>query len=105
MSILQGTTPSLRFKIPSAKFLVSDIVKLEFYILHDGKSSIKGLSDVTIDIDENSFSYSFTELETLAMKPGKPIMYQFRFKFRDGSIVGTKKGAIAVEDLYSEEVM
>ncbi len=103
--ILQGTTPSLEIKIDTSDFLVSDVVKLELAMLHNGTLTTYGLNDVTVDAEENSFIYTFTEEETLALTPNKPLFYQLRFMFTNGSIVGTKRLQLQVADLYSEEVM
>ena len=105
MSILQGTTPSLKIKIKKVDFLVGDVVKLEFGIFHDGRQYLKGLGDVIIDSEENSFTYVFSEEETLAMNPKKKMSHQHRFMFADGSITGTKEKTITIEDLRSKEVM
>lgn len=103
--ILQGTTPSLKIKINTDDFLVSDVIKLELTTWHKGEITIKGLSDVTVDTEENAFIYQFTEEETLALTPSSPLRYQLRFMFGDGSIVGTSKMTLRVADLFSEEVM
>lgn len=103
--ILQGTTPGLKIKIKTTDFLMSDVTKLEFTIRHNGVKTIKDLNDVTVDTTENSFTYTFTEAETLALIPKKPLWYQCRFMFQDGSIVGTAKMSVNVTDLISEEVM
>ena len=104
-SILQGTTPSLKIKISTSDFLVGDVVKLEFGIFHNGKQNIYGLSDVDIDTNENSFTYHFTEEQTLGLNPNKSIVYQLRFYFSDSNIVGTTKMILSVDDLCSREVM
>lgn len=103
--ILQGTTPSIKIKINTDDFLVSDVVKLEFAICQGNSVNIKGLSDVAVDTEDNAFTYTFTEEETLAMIPSTPLRYQLRFMFGDGSIVGTSKMTLRVADLFSEEVM
>lgn len=104
-SILQGTTPSITFNISEEDFAVSDVVKLELVFSNNGKVETKGLSDVTIDADANSITYTFTEAETLALAPTARLYYQLRFGFQDGSIVGTKKASIDVSDLISEEAL
>lgn len=103
--ILQGTTPSLEIKINTADFDVSDVIKLELTMVNGGTPAKYGLDDVTVDTDENSFVYKFTEAETLALIPGRQLYYQLRFMFADGTIVGTKKMMIQVADLYSKDVM
>lgn len=60
---------------------------------------------MTADTSDNSFNYKFTEEETLALNPKKSLVYQLRFMFADGSIVGTEEASIAVADLRSKEVM
>jgi len=104
-SILQGTTPSLEIKIASTDFSVTDVVELEFTFQNGSMTLIKGLGDVSVDAQNNSFTYTFTELETLALVPSAMLFYQLRFGFQDGSIVGTKKASLRVDDLISEAVM
>ena len=103
--ILQGTTPSLELKIKKEDFNVLDVIKLELVMRHNGVMTIYGLGDVSVDTETNSFTYKFTEEETLAMVPKKSITYQLRFMFADGSIVGTKPMVLEVADLLSEDVM
>lgn len=104
-SILQGTTPSITFNISEEDFAVSDVTKLELVFSNNGKTETKGLSDVTLDADANSITYTFTEAETLALAPTARLYYQLRFGFADGSIIGTKKASIDVSDLISEEAL
>ena len=101
-SILQGTTPSLEIKISPDDFAVSDVTKLELTFSNMGTVTIHGLDEVTVDADENSFTYAFTQAETLALSPTSVLYWQARFAFQDGSIVGTAKDAINVSDLISE---
>lgn len=103
--ILQGTTPSLEIKINTEDFSVGDVVKLEMTMLNGATTATKSLSDMTVDTEANSFVYKFTEAETLALVPNRPLYYQIRFLFADGTIVGTKPMQIQVANLYSEEVM
>lgn len=104
-SILQGTTPSLEITIKPEDFAVSDVVKLEFVLKGGGLDIMKGLADVTLDAEENSITYKFSEAETLALDPKQHLYYQLRFSFPDGSIIGTRKASLRVEDLISEAVM
>lgn len=103
--ILQGTTPSLEIKINTEDFSVGDVIKLELTMLNGETSMTRGLSDMTVDTEANSFTYKFTEAETFALVPKRPLYYQLRFLFADGTIVGTKPMSIQVADLYSEDVM
>lgn len=104
-SILQGTTPSLEITISTEDFAVTDVQKLELVLQNGSNILKKGLTDVTLDADANSFTYTFTESETLQLKPQHSLTYQLRFQFQDGSIVGTKKASLRVDDLISEAVM
>lgn len=104
-SILQGTTPSLTIKISTDDFLVTDVTALELTFQNKGAAVTHDLSSVTIDAEENSFTYRFSETETLALSPTSSLYWQARFGFADGSIVGTVKQAINVSDLISEAVM
>lgn len=103
--ILQGTTPSLEIKINTEDFAVGDVIKLELTMLNGETTTTKSLSDMTVDTEANSFVYKFTEAETLALIPNRPLYYQIRFLFADGTIVGTKPMQIQVANLYSEDVM
>ena len=103
--ILQGTTPSLEIKINTEDLSVGDVIKLELVMLNGETTTKKSLSDMTVDTEANSFTYKFTEAETFALVPKRPLYYQLRFLFADGTIVGTKPMSIQVADLYSEDVM
>lgn len=102
--ILQGTTPSLEIKIDPEDFSVGDVTVLEL-TFKCGETWTKGLSDVTVDADANSFTYHFTQAETLKLDPRKVLYYQLRFKFQDGSVVGTVKERLNIADLMSEETI
>lgn len=104
-SILQGTTPSLAISISAEDFSVSDVTKLELVLQNGSTVWKKGLTDVTLDAEANSITYTFTESETLQLRPQNSLVYQLRFQFQDGSIVGTKKASLRVDDLISEAVM
>lgn len=104
-SILQGTTPSLSVKIAQDDFLVESVTDLELVFQNGSVLLKKGLEDVATDTEENTFTYTFTEEETLSLTPASMLFYQLRFAFQDGSIVGTKKASLRVEDLISEVVM
>lgn len=104
-AILQGTTPSLEIIISSDDFAVSDVTKLELVFQNAGNTVKHDLDDVTINTTANSFTYQFTEAETLALSPASSLYWQMRFGFSDGSIVGTEKGSVNVSDLISEAVM
>ena len=102
-SILQGTTPTLEVVIDTDDFLVENVTAAELAIKYNGKTTIHGLQDLTVSVQNNSFSYKFQEAETLALAPEKEMRYQMRFKFGDGSIVGTEQIVLKVADLISEE--
>ena len=104
-SILQGTTPTLTIAIDPTDFEVSNIVALEFTVKQKTNVSIYGLSDVTLDTEENTISYTFTEAETLAFIPDILLTVQLRFLFADGSICGTNRINFNVNDLISTEVL
>ena len=103
--ILQGTTPSLEIIIDAHDFAVTDVVKLELTIENAGTVTIHDLTAVAVDAVANSFTYSFTQAETLALRPNDMMWYQLRFGFADGSIVGTRKASLRVSDLISEETL
>lgn len=104
-SILQGTTPSLEITIKPEDFAVSDVTALELALSNASTLVVKGLSDVTVDTEKNSFVYMFTQDETLALSASNRLYHQWRFKFADGNIAGTRKASIDIEDLMSEETL
>ena len=101
--ILQGTTPSLVLSIPE-DVPVSNVISAELVLEHKGTKQKHGLSDVTVDADENTFTYKFSEDETLVLDPNYPLRWQLRLKTSSG-IVGTEVETIDVLDLISEEKM
>lgn len=104
-SVLQGTTPSLTIQINETDFTVTDVIWLELTFQNSKTTWVKNLTDVVVNSEGNSFTYTFTETETLALSPVYMLFYQLRFGFDDGTIVGTKKASFKVEDLISEAVM
>jgi len=104
-AILQGTTPGIQLGIATTDFLVTDIAKLEFAVSNMGVLTRHGLDDVVLDAEHNTITYTFTEAETLALKPIDMLRYQLRCELTDGSIVGTEKMTLRVADLMSEAVM
>lgn len=102
MILLQGTTPPFVISVPEIP--VTSIIGIELMFYHKGAKTKHDLSDVTVDAEENTLTYNFTETETLALDPDFPLFWQLRIKTASG-IVGTLKEEINVEDLISEEVM
>jgi hypothetical protein len=101
--MLQGTTPELVITIPDP-IAVADIINVEYTMEHVGTKKIVYIDGVTLDPEENTIMYRFTERETLDMDPKQPLYWQLRIKTQDG-IFGTKKETVDVEDLLSEEAM
>lgn len=99
--ILQGTTPTIKAKVPSV-ININDIVGLELTIKNENMTTIKKLSDVQKDTEENAFSYHFSEDETLALRENSTLIIQYRFKLFGGDIVGTKQYKVPVANLISE---
>lgn len=104
-SILQGTTPTLTIAIDPTDFAVSDIVALELAVKQKTNITLYGLSDVTVDPDANTISYTFTQAETLAFIPGVWLSVQLRVCFADGNICGSEPMNFNVDDLISTEVL
>jgi hypothetical protein len=101
-SILQGTTPGLEIPIATTDFLVTDVTSLELKFSQGGVVTVHNLAELSVDADENSFTYHFSEAETLALDPDRPLVWQMRFWFEDGNIVGTEKMLLDVADLMGE---
>lgn len=103
-SILQGTTPTLTIEIDTEDFSVSDIVGLELAVKQQNTVTRYGLSDVTLDTEENTISYTFSEEETLAFIPDILLFVQARFILSGGNIVGTKLMSFNVDDFIGAGV-
>lgn len=101
--ILQGTTPQLIITIPETVPLTS-VIGVELTISHKDSKNIIGLDDVTVDSENNTITYTFTEAQTLALDPRFPVQWQLRLKTAS-VIVGTLVQSIKVYDLISEDVM
>jgi hypothetical protein len=101
-SILQGTTPGLEVPISSEDFLVTDVTSLELKFSQGGEVAVHNLAELTVDAEGNSFTYHFSEAETLALDPSRPLLWQMRFWFEDGNIVGTEQMLLDVADLIGE---
>lgn len=102
-TILQGTTPKLEIEMPEA-IAVDSVLGLELTFKHNDEVKIVDLSGVTVNTQTNTFTYHFTEEETLALDPRQPLFWQLRVKTSAG-ITGTAKAQISVLDLISEAVM
>jgi hypothetical protein len=104
--ILQGTTPTLTITVNPEELLLEDVTEIELTFQSGTQTpTMKSMSDLTIDTEANTLSYTFTETETLALSPSAMLIWQARFKLQSGVIVGTVKKSIKVIDLISEEVM
>ena len=105
-NILQGTTPSLKIKINDYYFKVLDVSELELKVWQDNKAIdlTFGLSDVEVNLTQNSFKLSFTEEQTLQMHPSSNLRWQMRVRLQNGEILGTRiSEPISVLALKSEE--
>lgn len=103
-SILQGTTPTLTLEFDTADLSVANIESLELAIKQQETVTVYGLSDVIIDTEANSISFSFTDTETLAFAPDMLIFAQARFFLNDGNVVGTRVMAFNVEEFIGAGV-
>lgn len=102
-AILQGTTPSLTITIPE-EITVDEITALELTFKQAFGVSVHHLADVSLDIEDNTITYAFSEAETLALSPAAPLLWQLRIQTTDG-IFGTPQNRINVLDLISQEAM
>lgn len=103
-SILQGTTPTLTLEFEPADLSVANIVGLEFAVKQQKTVAVYGLSDVTLDTEENSISYTFSEEETLAFIPDCFLFVQARMILSDGNIVGTEQISFNVNEFIGSGV-
>lgn len=101
MRILQGTTPTIELKIDTSDFDVDDVTVLEMTLKNGATMLTKALADVTVDAVDNKITYPMTQAETLALNPSAMLYVQCRFKFSDGSIVGTEQIGFDVSKLNS----
>ena len=104
-SILQGTTPTLTIELDPVDLNVENIVALDLAIKQKDNVTDYGLSDVTLDVENNAISYKFTEDETLAFIPDTFLFVQLRFLLPDGTICGTDRITFSVNDFIGSEVL
>lgn len=104
--ILQGTTPTLVIELNKEDVLLDSIDQIELVFHQVGQAfTVKTKDDCVLNAEDNTVSYRFTEEETLAMKPGKPLFYQMRMKTDAGTILGTEKAEIDILNLMRDAVM
>lgn len=103
--VMQGTTPSLEIEIDKTDFLVGDVAELKMIFMNGLSKAIHRLSDFDQDAEANSFTYRFSQEETLALDPFNPIVVKGRAKFSDNSVVGIKEIRIEVSDLEDDEIL
>lgn len=97
--VMQGTTPSLRIRIKTDEFYVTDVTAAEVYIRNAGATKTYKLDDLTVDAENNAFYKHFSEEETAAYIPRKSLIVQARFWLTDGNIVGINKTFFEVDDM------
>ena len=104
--ILQGTTPTLVIELNKEDVLLNSVDQIELVFHQVGQAfTVKSENDCVLNAEDNTVSYHFTEEETLAMKPGKPLVYQMRLKTNTGEILGTEKAEIDILNLMRDAVM
>ena len=105
-SVLQGTTPTFIIDVDPVDLSLSDIIELELTFKQFNENPVyKHLGDCTIDLESNSVSYHFSEIETLNLNPNRNLSWQIRFVVNNGEIVGTEYANIDVALLLSSEVL
>ena len=105
-AILQGTTPVLTISIDPDDLELADVTELELTFQQYNKNPIiRHLADCTIDLDNNTISYHFSEIETHSFDHSFPLKWQLRFVTSGGEIIGTETSEIQIYDLISKEVM
>ena len=97
--ILQGTTPSLVITVDPDDFFIDSPSKIELYVQNGGHLVTYTGEDLTIDTEENTVAYSFTEAETAAFNRQFPVFIQARFFFANGAVIGTQRITLAVADM------
>lgn len=101
-NLLRGTTPNVIFKFKKDSLDVSEIEAIELTIVQGNTKYIKDLSQVTVDSEDNSVRYHFTEAETLSFKAKVPVDVQMRFKI-GFEIVGTGNVSLIFGELESNK--
>lgn len=104
-SILQGTTPTLTIELDPEDLNVNAIAALKFVMKQRNTVTEYNLSDVTVDVEENTISYRFTEEETFAFIADTLLFVQLRFLMVDGSICGTNRMTFSIDDFIGSEVL
>ena len=105
MEILQGTTPTLTFKVKNDIDL-NTITVLWIYITQQNKEKVlKELSDVTIDNENKTISVTLTQQDTLACKAQVETILQIRALAGADTALETKGTKITILPAYKGGVI
>ena len=97
--IMKGTTPAVTISVDPDDFLLSNVTKIELYIMNGESVKTYTGDDLVVDTSDNSVTKQFTEEETLGLCPKSYIVIQGRFWFADGNIVGINPISISVANM------
>lgn len=97
-AILRGTTPSVILSFDPEDLQLSSVTAAEFCIQNLGVTK-HTLTDLTIDTEENTLTYAFTEAETADLSARVPVVIQARFWLGETTVIGTLPITISVADM------
>ena len=97
-AILRGTTPSVILSFDPEDLSLATVTAAEFCIQNLGVTK-HTLTDLTIDTEENTLTYAFTEAETADLCARVPVVIQARFWIGADTVVGILPIQIDVADM------
>lgn len=108
--MIRGTTPIMTFKLPvipshlDACYISFYQEVYENYTYTNRRYVEKNLSDCTIDDAEQTVTITLSQSDTLAFDPGKPVLYQIRFRVGEDAYATTMASFTIGDVLKSGEI-
>ena len=74
-NIVRGTNAVIKFVITDENINLANMTACELYIKNGDQTIIKPITDLTINANEKTILYNFTQEETLSFKVNIPISF------------------------------
>lgn len=100
--IKQGTTPSFICTFKPETALVNDVQSAVFSVTNDNVVAHHMLNELSVNVLDNSISYTFSQEETLAFKPDTKVSMELHVLMSDLRSCVSEKEAIVRKSQYDE---
>ena len=102
--LLQGTTPYLTISFEDTGLDVSDFSEAELTLKSGTAKVTKELSAMSVDTENNTLAYHFTETDTLSLSTTAAVYWQIYVKI-GAEIFGTRAERVRIFDKIKGTVM